>query len=61
MTQMRRQQRVLNNRGAAGTAVTVPQNISSSAAGWNWLTRGRDEDSLEGRNLQLSVVEVEGM
>lgn len=58
MTQMRR---VLNDRGAAGTAVTVPQNISNGDAGWNWFTRGRDEDSSQERNLQLLVVAVEGM
>lgn len=48
MTQMR-QQWVLNDRGAAGTAVTVPQNISNGVAGWNWFTRGRDEDSSKGK------------
>lgn len=32
MTQMwRRRRQVLNDRGAAGTAVTVPRNISSGA------------------------------
>lgn len=59
MTQMM-QRWVLNDRGAARTAVTVPENISSGAAGWNWFTQGRDEDSSEGKNLQLSELEVRG-
>lgn len=55
VTQMWRRQ-VPNDRGAAGTAVTCsPKYLQRSvAAGWNWFTRGRDEDSWEGRNLQLS-------